>query len=102
MSKRLSCEELVQCGYINKVFDTKPTEQEKFLELVLKEVDDRLGAHLVPSSLIRIKELIRKPYKEVIDGQGVAEVYGGIGVFMQGIPQEEFRKIASKEKRHKL
>jgi peroxisomal 3,2-trans-enoyl-CoA isomerase len=43
MSKRLSCEELLQCGYINKVFDTKPTEQEKFLELVLKEVDDRLG-----------------------------------------------------------
>jgi peroxisomal 3,2-trans-enoyl-CoA isomerase len=102
MSKRLSCEELVQCGYINKVFDTQPTEQEKFLELVLKEVDDRLGAHLVPGSLTRIKALIRKPYKELMDGQGVAEVYGGMECFMKGIPQEEFRRIANKEKRHKL
>lgn len=80
MSKRLSCEELVQCGFVNKVIDTKPTEQEKFLDLVLKEVDDRLGEHLVPGSLTRIKALIRKPYKDMIDGQGVAEVYGGMEV----------------------
>ena len=84
MSKRLSCEELVHCGYINKVFDTKPTEQEKFLELVLTEVDDRLGEHLVPGSLTRIKALIRKPYRDRIDGMGVAEVYGGMEVFMKG------------------
>jgi peroxisomal 3,2-trans-enoyl-CoA isomerase len=56
----------------------------------------------VPGSLTRIKALVRKPYKELIDSQGVAEVYGGMEVFMKGIPQEEFRKIASKEKRHKL
>ena len=84
MSKRLSCEELVHCGYINKVFNTKPTEQEKFLELVLTEVDDRLGEHLVPGSLTRIKALIRKPYRDRIDGMGVAEVYGGMEVFMKG------------------
>ena len=102
MSKRLTCEELVQCGYINKVFDTKPDEQEKFLDLVLKEVDDRLGPHLVPESLTKIKALIRKPYKDVLDAQGVAEVYGAVDSFMKGIPQEEFRKIANREKRHKL
>ncbi|KAK3054992.1 dodecenoyl-CoA isomerase [Extremus antarcticus] len=102
MSKRLTCEELVSCGYVNKVFGTKPTEQEKFLDLVLKEVDDRMGPHLVPDSLTKIKALIRKPYKDALDAQGVAEVYGGIEVFMKGIPQEEFRKIASKEKKHKL
>lgn len=102
MSKRLTCEELVHCGYINKVFDTKPNEQEKFLDLVLQEVDDRLGPHLVPDSLTKIKALIRKPYKDVIDAQGVAEVYGGVDVFTKGIPQEEFRKIANKEKKHKL
>ena len=102
MSKRLTCEELVQCGYINKVLDTKPTEQEKFLELVLDEVHQRLGPHLVPDSLTKMKALIRKPYKDMIDAQGVAEVYGGLDVFSKGIPQEEFRKIAAKEKRHKL
>jgi peroxisomal 3,2-trans-enoyl-CoA isomerase len=71
MSKRLSCEELVHCGYVNKVFD-----KENFLDSVLTEVDDRLGPHLVPESLTKIKALIRKPGKELIDAQGVAEVYG--------------------------
>jgi peroxisomal 3,2-trans-enoyl-CoA isomerase len=102
MSKRLTCEELVQCGYVNKVFDTKPNEQQKFLDLVLNEVHERLGPHLVPDSLTKIKALIQKPYKDLRDAQGVAEVYGGIEVFMKGIPQEEFRKIANKEKKHKL
>jgi Delta3-Delta2-enoyl-CoA isomerase len=102
MSKRLTCEELVHCGYVNKVFDTKPNESDKFLELVLKEVDDRLGEHLVPDSLTKIKALIRRPHRESLDAQGVAEVYGGVDMFTKGIPQEEFRKIASKEKKHKL
>lgn len=102
MSKRITCEELVHCGFVNKVFDTKPDEQEKFLDLVLQEVQDRMGPHLVPESLTKIKALIRKPYKDTIDAQGVAEVYGGIDVFMKGVPQEEFRRIASKEKKHKL
>ena len=97
MSKRISCEELVHCGYVNKVFD-----KAGFLEQVLKEVDDRLGPHLVPESLTRIKALIRKPGKDLIDAQGVLEVYGGLHVFGKGIPQEEFAKIARKEKRHKL
>lgn len=102
MSKRLNVEELVHCGFVNKVFDTKPEEQEKFLELVLQEIDERLGEHLVPESLTKIKALIRKPHREQIDAQGISEVYSGLQVFMKGVPQEEFRKIASKEKKHKL
>ena len=102
MSKRITAEELVHCGFVNKVFDTKPNEQEKFLELVMLEVHDRLGPHLNPDSLTKIKKLIRRPSMEALDAQGVAEVYGGVDVFMRGIPQEEFRKIASGEKRHKL
>lgn len=30
------------------------------------------------------------------------EVFGGLERFMSGVPQEEFRKIASGEKKHKL
>ena len=102
MSKRLTCEDLVHCGFVNKVFDIKPEEDEKFLELVLGEVEDRLGPHLVPESMTKIKALIRRPYRQAIDAQGITEVYGGLDVFMKGVPQEEFRKIANKEKRHKL
>lgn len=104
MSKRISCEELVHCGFVNKVFEVKGdgSESELFLKQVLKEVDDRLGPHLVPDSLLRIKALMRAPERDLYDSLGVKEVFSGIEVFMKGVPQEEFRKIASGEKRHKL
>ena len=102
MSKRITCDELVQCGFINKVFQTKPEQQELFLEQVLKEVEDRLGSHLVPDSLTKIKALIQKPERDLLDAQGLAEAFAGLERFMAGIPQEEFRKIASGEKKHKL
>ena len=72
MSKRITSDELVKCGFVNEVFDTKPNEQEKFLELVLKEVDNRLGEHLVSDSMTKIKALIRKPENDIMDAQGVS------------------------------
>ncbi|EME47263.1 hypothetical protein DOTSEDRAFT_50702 [Dothistroma septosporum NZE10] len=102
MSKRITCEELVQCGFVNKVFGTKLEQSEEFLQKVLEEVDNRLGEHLVPDSLLRTKALIRGPERDLYDSMGVKEVFSGIEMFMKGVPQEEFRKIASGEKRHKL
>jgi peroxisomal 3,2-trans-enoyl-CoA isomerase len=32
----------------------------------------------------------------------VEEVFAGMKRFLKGVPQEEFRKIASGEKKHKL
>lgn len=102
MSKRIPSDELLQCGYVNKIFDTKPNEQEKFLDMVLHEVNERLGEHLVSDSMTKIKALIRKPEREWLDAQGVAEVFGGLERFMANIPQQEFEKIASGKKKHKL
>jgi peroxisomal 3,2-trans-enoyl-CoA isomerase len=102
MSKRISAEELLQTGYVNKIFDAGKGEDEKFREMCLREIDERLGEHLVGDSLLAIKELIRKPEREVLDVVNVAEVFGGHKRFVTGVPQEEFRKIASGEKRHKL
>lgn len=102
MSKRISAEELLQTGFVNKIFDCKKGEEAKFQKLVQEEIDDRLGEHLIGSSLTKIKALIRKPERAAMDAQGVAEVFGGLDRFVSGIPQEEFRKIASGEKRHKL
>jgi peroxisomal 3,2-trans-enoyl-CoA isomerase len=103
MSKRISAEELLQVGFVNKIFtECGKGEDEKFRELVLEEVEERLGEHLIGSSLLGIKALIRKPERDLLDAQGVAEVFGGLERFNKGIPQEEFRKIASGEKRHKL
>ncbi|WPG98899.1 Hypothetical protein R9X50_00169900 [Acrodontium crateriforme] len=102
MSKRISCDELVQTGFVNKVFDTKPNEHEKFLSLVLEEIEERMGDHLVGSSMQRIKALIRGPERRELDAQGVAEVFGGLDRFVNNIPQREFAAIASGKKKHKL
>ncbi|KAM7202136.1 ClpP/crotonase-like domain containing protein [Naviculisporaceae sp. PSN 640] len=106
MSKRITAPELVSAGFVNRVFeevDVKtPAGQEKFRELVLKEIDERLGEHLVGDSLLGIKKLVRMPERQALDRQNVEEVFAGVERFVSGVPQEEFRKIASGEKRHKL
>ncbi|OLN87935.1 3,2-trans-enoyl-CoA isomerase [Colletotrichum chlorophyti] len=102
MSKRISSQELLQTGFVNRIFETGVGEDDKFRELVLKEVDERLGEHLIGDSLTGIKALIRRPEMDAMDRQNSQEVFAGIERFMKGIPQEEFRKLASGEKRHKL
>jgi len=102
MSKRITAAEMLQVGFVNRIFDVGQGEDERFRELVFREVEERLGDHLNSDSLVKIKALIRKPERAAIDAQGVAEVLGGLERFRAGIPQEEFRKIASGEKRHKL
>jgi Delta3-Delta2-enoyl-CoA isomerase len=101
-SKRISCDELVQTGYVNKVFDIKKGDSDKFLELVYKEIDDRMGDHLNGESLVGIKALIRRPERDLLDKQNVAEVFAGLNRFVSGIPQQEFVKLATGKKRHKL
>ncbi|KAL8771273.1 MAG: hypothetical protein Q9209_003178 [Squamulea sp. 1 TL-2023] len=102
MSKRITSDELLATGFVNKIFPIKKGEEEKFLPEVLKEVKERLGDHLNSDSLIKVKELIRRPERERMDAQTVAEVLGGLERFASGVPQEEFRKIASGQKKHKL
>jgi len=102
MSKRITSEELLATGFVNKVFDCGKGEDTKFQKLVFEEIEARLGSHLIGDSLTKIKALIRKPERDILDAQGVAEVFGGLERFTAGIPQEEFRKIANGEKRHKL
>jgi len=103
MSKRLTSSELLAVGFVNKVFDSvKPGDTETFMGLVRGEVEERLGTHLNQDSLVKIKALIRGPDRDAMDAAGVKEVLGGLERFVGGYPQEEFRKLASGEKKHKL
>lgn len=102
MSKRIPASELLASGFVNQIFETGKGEDARFREMVLKEVDERLGEHLIGSSLIGIKKLIRRPELDITDAANVKEVFAGLDRFQAGIPQEEFRKIAMGEKRHKL
>ncbi|KAF7717666.1 Enoyl-CoA hydratase/isomerase family protein [Penicillium ucsense] len=105
MSKRIPCDELVAAGFVNKVIEAdskNQTDSDGFLKKVLAEVEDRLGTHLNQSSLLKIKELVRRPEREILDRQNGVEAFMGLERFMMGVPQEEFRKLASGEKKHKL
>jgi enoyl-CoA hydratase/carnithine racemase len=105
MSKRITCDELVATGFVNKVIAApsgRAEDSDGFLKKVLEEVEDRLGTHLNQSSLLKIKELIRRPGREVLQRQNYLEVFGGLQRFQSGVPQEEFRRLASGEKKHKL
>ncbi|KAK1149852.1 dodecenoyl-CoA isomerase [Aspergillus melleus] len=105
MSKRLTCDELVATGFVNKVIAAPSGKQDDsagFLAKVLEEVEDRLGTHLSQTSLLKIKELVRRPEREVLDRQNGIEVFAGMERFLSGGPQEEFRRLASGEKKHKL
>ena len=117
MSKRIGAEDLLRTGFVNKIFHVGGTttaagkhdnandekkSSDAFLTEVLKEVHDRLGDHLNSESLLKVKALIRRPERQTMDAQNVAEVMTGLERLVAGVPQEEFRKIASGEKRHKL
>lgn len=102
MSKRITAAELVQCGYVNAVLEVEKGDSDRFRELVLQEVDERLGEHLIGDSLLSIKQLMRRPEQDVMASQNVRETFAGLERFMTGVPQEEFRKISSGEKKHKL
>lgn len=97
MSRRIGVDDLKATGYVNDVFAA-----EGFRERVLREVEEKLGEHLVGESLLGIKRLIRRPEIEILERQNVDECLGGVERFMKGSPQAEFAKIARGEKRHKL
>lgn len=100
MSRRIDAVALEKCGFVNEIFDEH--NNSKFRARVLKEVDEKLGEHLQGESLMEIKKLIRKPEMEILHNQNVHEVFAGLERFMTGVPQEEFAKLASGAKRHKL
>ena len=103
MSKRISAEEMLAAGFINKIIDVGgKSKDDLFRAEVMKEILDRLGDHLNNDSLLGVKELVRKPDRDILEKQNVSEVFAGLERFVSGAPQEEFRKIASGEKKHKL
>ncbi|OTB20128.1 hypothetical protein K445DRAFT_312543 [Daldinia sp. EC12] len=101
-SKRISCDDLVRTGFVNKVFDCARGDSDGFLKQVMKEIEDTMGDHLNNDSLLGIKALIQKPHRDTLEKQNVAEVFAGLDRFISGVPEEEFDKIASGKKRHKL
>ncbi|KIW95159.1 uncharacterized protein Z519_03743 [Cladophialophora bantiana CBS 173.52] len=102
-SRRVPCEKLLQCGFVNKVCRGKnDSDSDGFLEQVLREVNEKFGDHLNRESVLRIKSLVQRPVLDRIEAQAVREVADGMQRFVDGAPQVEFKRVAEGRKRHKL
>ncbi|KAH8806166.1 ClpP/crotonase-like domain-containing protein [Xylogone sp. PMI_703] len=96
-SQRIPAEELLRVGFVNEIFPA-----DGFMDRVLNEIENRMGSHLVGSSMLKIKALIRQRQLREMDQQNVAELFEGLDRQVQGIPQREFEKMRKGQKRHKL
>lgn len=72
-SCRITSERLLKSGFITKMFSSKDeTDSDGFLKQVLDEVEDKLTCdHLNQESLLKIKELIRQPFIDAWEAQGL-------------------------------
>lgn len=97
LSRRIPMDELVACGFVNKVFAV-----EGFPAAVREYVEDVFGDHLNHDSMIKIKKLIREGWEQELEAANVREAVAGVQRFAAGIPQAEFMRIATGQKKHKL
>jgi len=104
MSRKITSERLLKSGFITKIFSGQDEhDSDGFLTQVLKEVEDKLtGDHVNQEGLLKIKELIRRPFIDAWEAQGLREAERGMQRLIEGAPQIEFKKIVSGGKRHKL
>jgi len=99
--KRMDAQELLACGFVNKIFPSQSTES--FHASVRKLVLERLEG-LDPSAFLKVKELIQYGINEKNskDGTNLRESYAQAECFATGIPAKRFTLIAEKKLKHKL
>ncbi|KAG2136961.1 ClpP crotonase [Suillus bovinus] len=101
LNKKISASKMLECGFVNKIFLSKSTEE--FHSAVHQHLKKELDG-LVPASIFVIKALIKTGLNDKNDFHAVnlRESYAQADMFSSGIPAERFSKIAKKEIRHKL
>ncbi|KDR79163.1 hypothetical protein GALMADRAFT_63004 [Galerina marginata CBS 339.88] len=99
--KKKNAQELLACGFINKIFKDQTTQafQGEVRALLLKELQG-----LDPTAMLLMKSLIQRGLHEKNDPDAVnlRESYAQAERFASGIPLGRFAKIASKQIKHKL
>ncbi|KAK0459679.1 ClpP/crotonase-like domain-containing protein [Desarmillaria tabescens] len=100
-SKKLTAEELVQCGFINKIFPSSSADE--FHAAIRRHLQSELEG-LDPTALLSVKRLLRAGLddKNNPDAVNLRESYAQSERFASGIPAERFGQIARREIRHKL
>jgi Delta3-Delta2-enoyl-CoA isomerase len=101
-SRRIPASELLACGFVNKMLDIEAGNTERFLAEALHEIEDTMGSHLNDSSMLNIKGLMSGRFQREVDAQNVEELFRNLERQVAGIPQKEFEKMRTGQKRHKL
>ncbi|EHK40828.1 uncharacterized protein TrAtP1_004187 [Trichoderma atroviride] len=105
MSKRIPSDQLLACGFVNKIL--QPLSQEssadgadplEFLKQVLKELDKDLGSHLSDSSLLSIKQQFFRHDRRTYEHTSVQEAYTAVEKMCAGVPQKQMQRIAAAKK----
>lgn len=99
--KKKTAEELLQTGFINKIFPAQSPAQ--FHETIRREILTELNG-LDPTAILAMKSLIQAGLNEKnnMDGVNLRESYAQAARFASGIPATQFARIAMKEIKHKL
>jgi len=99
--KKKDAQELLDCGFVNKIFPSQSTEDfhSTIREYLLAEMEG-----LQPSALLASKRLLRAGLTDKNDPDlvNLRESYEQAERLASGIPEERFRKIARREIKHKL
>jgi len=99
--KKLDADELLACGFVNKIFPQQSCEA--FHASVRNHLLEQLDG-LDPVALLKSKALIQFGVNEKNskDGTNLRESYIQAGLFASGVPERRFGQIARKEIKHKL
>jgi peroxisomal 3,2-trans-enoyl-CoA isomerase len=99
--KKKNTQELLACGFINKIF--RDQSAESFHAEVRAHLLEELRG-LDPTALLVMRSLIRRGLHEKNDPDAVnlRESYAQAERFASGIPARQFARIAAKEIKHKL
>lgn len=98
LGRKIPVSELVQVGFVNQVFKDK----NNFRAQVLEYLRQTFGSHLIGSSLLGTKALMRRRIVREQDEVAPLETFRGLDHFCEGIPQEEMGKIIAGSKKHRL
>ncbi|KAI5964405.1 hypothetical protein KGF57_001078 [Candida theae] len=101
LSKRISGEDMLKSGLINKAYDGKFSSAEEFNKAVLDELQTATES-LHADSIFGIKKLLKATFKPEISKANSKESYVGLANWTSGLPKERFKKLSSGELRHKM
>jgi Delta3-Delta2-enoyl-CoA isomerase len=91
--RRLGAEELLGCGFLDRIFEVQRGDDAAFEKAVMEEIGEGFNDQLNGESMLKIKALLRARRRRELDAQNVEEVFGGLERSVAGIPQKQFERL---------